>query len=153
MADDMFFTKDGRALRRGRRISPRTETCRPCLLSVADDPETQFPGVVMDMSPYGMRVRMIEAFPQGAIVTVQMMRDEEYAVPLSDPVQATVARVVPDDTGFMDHGVRILQKVARRAEARPVRPRKETQTAPARTTRMYTMDVTLGERRRGRSGR
>lgn len=153
MADDMFFTKDGRALRRGRRISPRTETCRPCLLWLAEDHETQFPGVVMDMSPYGMRVRMIEALPQGSVVTVQMMRDEEYTVPLSDPVQATVARVLPDDTGFIDHGVRILQKVARHTPVRPVRPPKETPAASTRAARMYTMDITLGERRRGRGGR
>jgi len=153
MADDMFFTKDGRALRRGRRVAPRTETCRPCLLWITDDPETPYPGVVMDMSPYGMRVRMVEALPQGATVTVQMMRDEEYTVPLSDPVQAHVARVLPDETGFMDHGVRILQKVARRPEARPIQPRKETQAVPAPATRMYTMDITLGERRRGRGGR
>lgn len=152
MADDMFFTKDGKALRRGRRIAPRTETCRPCLLWLAEDPETQYPGVVMDMSPYGMRIRMIEALPQGATLTLQMMRDEEYTVPLSDPVQANVARVEPDETGFMDHGVRILQKVARHPEARPVKTRKEI-PAVSRATRMYTMDITLGERRRGRNGR
>ncbi|HNR36327.1 MAG TPA: PilZ domain-containing protein [Candidatus Hydrogenedentes bacterium] len=153
MADDMFFTRDGRALRRGRRVAPRTETCRPCLLWQAEDPETVYPGVVMDMSPYGMRVRMIEALPQGATVTVQMMRDEEYTVPLSDPVEAHVARVQPDETGFMDHGVRILQKVARRKEGRRVRPPTDIPAAPARATRMYTMDITLGERRRGRGGR
>jgi hypothetical protein len=109
MGDDMFFSTDARSLRRGRRIARRTPTCRPCLVWPTDAPEMQFRGVVLDINPYGMLVRMMEPIPQGTDVWVQLMRDEQFAEALSRPVAACVVRHSPSSGLFLDHGLRIRQ--------------------------------------------
>ena len=150
--DEMFFTPDMRSLRRGKRAAPRTEICRPCLLWVKGNAGTELQGVAMDVSPYGFRIRMLGALPPDTPVVVQMMRDEDFEVPLSNPVEGKVVRIQPEDTGFTDHGVQLEQKEIRRIESKPLRVEKRR---PRRTrrSRMYSFDVTVGERRRGRFGR
>ena len=83
---------------------------------------------------------------------VQMMRDEDFEVPLTDPMEATVARVESEAQGFIDHGIRISRKEMAHTEPRRVPPAK-ARPPVAREPRMYTLDLTLGTRRRGRAGR
>ncbi len=152
MSDDMFFVANARALRRGRRVAKRTETCRPCVLWRRDAPETRYHGVAMDVSPHGMRVRMMDALPRGETVMVQMMRDEDFEVPLTEPIEASVTRIEPDSEGFIDHGLRIVHKEIARIEPRRAPPAK-AKPQPLRASRMRTLDTILGNRRRGRAGR
>ena len=149
MADDMFFTDDMRALRRGKRIAPRTETCRPCLVWAKDDPDSKFFGVVMDINPYGMRIRMMDEIGPGTAVVVQLMRDEDYEVPLARPIDATVVRIQPAKEDLTDHGVQLLREEIARQEARPVRIERRPPVRRQRE-RMYTLDITVGNRRRRR---
>lgn len=152
MGDEMFFSDDMRSLRRGKRVARRTETCRPCLVWTRDLPETQHYGVIMDMTPYGLRVRMMAEIGPGADIVIQLMRDDDFLVPFSKPIEASVTRTQQEANGFTDHGVRLLQEAAKRAEPKPMEPRQKP-AARRRRPRMYTLDVTLGERRRRRSGR
>jgi len=149
MADDMFFADHMRSLRRGKRIAPRTETCRPCLVWVKDAPDTQFFGVVMDINPYGMRIRMMDEIGPGTAVVVQLMRDEDYEVPLARPIDATVVRLQPEKEELTDHGVQIRREEGARPEARPVRIERLPAVRRQRE-RMYTLDMTVGNRRRRR---
>ena len=50
MADEMFFSPDSKSLRRGKRIAPRTETSRPCLVWPEDAPEMQMRGVILHLN-------------------------------------------------------------------------------------------------------
>ena len=152
MPDDMFFVSDRRSLRRGRRIAKRTEICRPCLLWLKDTPDSRHYGVALDISPHGMRIRMMEALPEAMAVMVQMMRDEEFTLPLTDPIEGIVARSTPEAAGFIDHGIQLIREMLKRAEPRPV-PAARPQAARGPQPRMYTLDVTIGDRRRGRAGR
>lgn len=147
MPDDMFFLADRRSLRRGRRIAVRTETCRPCVIWPADEPEKRHNGVALDVSPHGMRVRMMDPLAEGQAVYVQMMRDEDFSVPLTDPMAARVVRSELDAEGFLDHGVQIIRQKLHREEQRLV-PAVRKAPAPARTPRMYTLDIAVGERER-----
>lgn len=150
MPDDMFMSADRRSLRRGRRTAPRTEICRPCLVWLKDAPDSQSPGVVLDMNAYGLRIRMYDILPVESSIYVQMMRDDEFKEPLADPVEAMVARVNPDADGFVDHGVRILLKELKRTAPRSIAPTAlKPKTAP-KAQRMYTLDVTVGERIKGK---
>lgn len=149
MTDDMFFTDDMRSLRRGKRIAPRTETCRPCLVWAKDAPDAKFFGVVMDINPYGMRIRMMDEIGPDTAVVVQLMRDEDYEVPLARPLEATVVRIQPTKEDLTDHGVQLRREENGLRHARPVgiegRPPVERQRES-----MYTLDITAGNRRRRR---
>jgi len=153
MPDDMIMSRDSRSLRRGNRRAPRTETCRPCLVWPKEIPGLISQGVIININPYGMCIRMLESLAPGTPVVVQLMRDEEFRVPLSAPVEGTVVRNADVPDGFMDHGVEILQRAIERAE-RPLRPlgqrNRPTQRGPVR---MHTIDFRVGERKPGRTER
>lgn len=109
-------------------------------------------GVVLDVTPHGMRVRMMEPLQPGTRIGIQMMRDEDYSQPLAQALDANVVRSREGADGFVDLGVRIVPKEVRRVETRPV----HTEKAPALRShreRMYSLDVTVGGRRRGHTGR
>ena len=152
MSDDMFFSDDERALRRGKRVAKRTETCRPCLVRTKGPDEMELEGVVLDVSPYGVLVRMIESIPLETEVTVQLMRDEDFEVPFSDPLDGTIVRYEGSPSGFTDHGIRIKREDIQRIHTTPIQiePRRP-QRGTTRPSRMHTIDFTVGDDDRGRS--
>ena len=135
----MFFSQDRKSLLRGKRGAPRTQTCRPCMVWSTDMPEVRMHGVVMDVSPYGLRVRMADSLPPGTQISVQMMRDESFREPLASPVQGRIVRNGKGQGGFMDHGIEIPHAPLPRKE-------EKTHTQPRRAvhriqpTRMHTID-------------
>lgn len=146
MPDDMFLSSDNRSLRRGNRRAPRTETCRPCLVWPKDAPDLVSQGVIININPHGMCIRMLEPLPPGTSVLVQLMRDEEFKVPLSAPVEGMVVRTSEVDEGFMDHGVQLLQKVIEREAMSPSHARLNRGRLQRRPTRMHTIDLHIGNR-------
>jgi hypothetical protein len=153
-AEQMFVSPDEKSIRRGRRSVPRTEACRPCLLWTPQAPDAPRQGVVLDLNPYGLRVRMLDHFAEGTELMVQMMRDEEFRFPLSPPIRTRVMRTANGTAGFVDHGLKVLLAEIKRAEEiRPVeikRPRTRRYTP----VRMHTADqygVDRGVRRSGRN--
>jgi hypothetical protein len=148
----MFFSPDMLSLHRGRRRVSRTPTCRPCVAWLKDCPETRYYGVVLDVSPVGVRIRMLDLLPAGCILCFQMMRDEDFSVPLASPLEGEVVRVQEDRDAFVDHGLLLIQKKLARIESRPVElpEKKPTKT---KAPRMYSLDITVGERPKGQSGR
>lgn len=146
MPDEMFFSDDRKSMRRGKRVSQRTETCRPCIVWLKDAPQEQYLGVVLDVNPYGMRIRMIDQIPSGSQIVVQMMRDDEFKVPLARPLDATVVRREENETGMVDHGIRIIQKQVRRFVSNRMPPPPTKPIAPRSQGRSYTLDVTVGDK-------
>ena len=108
MTDEMFFSKDMKALRRGKRVARRTGTCRPCLIELEGFIGSAYHGVVMDISPYGMRIRMMDVLPMHNRVLIQLMRDDDFTIPLAHPVSMEVVREIPLNEGVIDYG---LQRV------------------------------------------
>lgn len=145
MSDDMFFSADSRSLRRGKRVAQRTPTCRPCLVWPADAPEITVQGVILNINPFGMLIRMLDALPPAMDVRVQLMRDEDFQQPLAPPVEGVIVRQVTNEDGFVDHGVRLSQKKAQAENVRRIQytPRRESPrpTSP----RMHTLDITVGD--------
>ena len=157
MPDEMFFSKDNRSLRRGRRLKSRTPTCRPCMMWPQDAPAMALEGVVIDATPCGLCIRMLESFPPGTVVMVQLMRDEDFSVPLADAMPGMVVRNTLSPDGFMDHGVQLDRVDFRRAEqSRPIRVERRRPSMATRrrsASRMHTIDLTVGGRWSGRSSR
>lgn len=153
MFDDMFFSNDNKSLRRGRRRSSRTETCRPCLVWPKEAPELTFSGVAINMNPFGLLVRMIDNMPSGTAVMVQLMRDEEFLEPLTAPLEGTVVRASSGDGEFVDHGMKLSRPPIDRSESRPVPMARRKTMAEPEPSRMHTMDVDLGRRSSRRMGR
>ena len=147
MGDDMMMSGDNRSMRRGKRRAPRTETCRPCLVWPKEVSDMTFQGVIMNVTPYGMCVRMLDSLPQGTVVMVQLMRDEEFRYPLSAPVEGMVVRNSEDEVGFMDHGVQLLRKAIERPESRPTMIQSRLpKTSRTARTRMHTIDLHITDR-------
>ena len=152
MADEMFFSADSRSLRRGKRIAPRTETCRPCLVWPEDAPDMHMRGVILDINAYGMLVRMMESLPPGMRIQVQLMRDEYFQEPLTKPVTAMVVRNVLQGDGFVEHGIQIIQEKIQRDESKPFRkPLHKPRLRQYTRSRMHTRHLrSPGTKQRGR---
>ena len=150
--EDMVVSTDNRSMRKGRRVAPRTEVCRPCLIWDDTSGAEKTQGVVLDLNPHGMRIRALDPFPAESVLLVQMMRDEEFSIPLSDPITVRVIRV-DEEEGFHDHGVRLVLKRIRRVGE--LRLPKLPVAKPIRRlgTRMYTADYAIDDEKSGRSGR
>lgn len=146
MNDDMIYSEGQQSLRRGRRRVQRTETCRPCILWPVDAPDMAFQGVALDVSPYGMLVRMLDALPAGTEIEVQLMRDDQFREPMAPPIKGMVVRSESDEDGFVDHGIQLIRPPIKHYESRPLPPiRRRITTQPVRRTRMYTMDVSMDQ--------
>lgn len=149
MADEMYFSNDERTLLRGKRRIKRTETCRPCVVSVEGD-DTPNEGVVLDVTPYGMMVRMIDTLSLGTVVRLQLMRDDNFREALGAPKHGQIVRHDPAaPKGFTDHGVRIAQSEIPRNEPQKVNVRMPRQKKRGAAARMHTIDFTVGDERKG----
>jgi hypothetical protein len=147
MPDEMFFSKDERALVRGRRAAKRTPTMRPCLITLPDG--VQIEGIILNLTPHGMLVRVMGTLDIGTAVEVQMMRDENFQKPFAEPRFGAVVRLDNTDGVFSDLGLRLEQKrAAARPKAKTIAPRRAPQDQPRKTSGMQTIDVTLGDVKR-----
>tara|TARA_R110001592_G_scaffold30011_4_gene107948 strand:- start:1760 stop:2248 length:489 start_codon:yes stop_codon:yes gene_type:complete len=144
----MVISSDNRSLQRGRRAAARTEVCRPSLVWLPDDPENKMEGVVLDLNPRGLRIRMLDEFPEGTRLKVQLMRDEEFQVPLSQPLTVLVLRTQGSPDGFFDHGTLLeIAKIRKPGPVRPIRVSRPNISLGA-SNRMFT--TTSRNQRRGR---
>ncbi|MFO7975663.1 MAG: hypothetical protein R6V12_13620 [Candidatus Hydrogenedentota bacterium] len=152
MADEMIFSPDSKSLRRGKRIAPRTETCRPCLVWPEDAPDMHLRGVILDINAYGMLIRTMESLPPGMRLQVQLMRDDEFQEPLTKPVTAMVVRNILQGDGFVEHGVQVIQEKIRGSENKPFRqPLRKPRRRRQERARMHTRDLrSAGIKQRGR---
>ncbi len=114
--------------------------CRPCVVSPMETPDKYKQGVVLDLNPYGIRVRMLERLEEGSEVVFRLMRDEEFSVPLSGPIRAWVVRSHRTEEGFFDYGLKVrITKISKPAVFRPVeidRPHPRRRVL----SRMYSLD-------------
>ena len=151
MPDDMFFTQDERSLRRGKRREKRTEICRPCVIQTRDGVLQRAEGVVLDMNPYGMRIRMLDSLPVGSTVSIQLMRDDTFDEPFSRPLEGAIVRNESSAEGFIDHGVRLEEPLMVEPQRRAV-PRRAFQPLDTKRTTagMHTIDFTIGDAPLGR---
>ena len=148
MPDDFISSGNGSSIYRGRRRAPRTETCRPCWVWLRDDPELAFQGVVMNISPFGMCIRMLDAVAPRTSVMIQLMRDEAFQIPLSAPLAGVIVWNGDGGDGFTDHGVELERPDYRRSEPpRPVvqeRGRILPKLVRGKSPRMYHRDTDPG---------
>jgi hypothetical protein len=148
MPDEMFFSKDERGLVRGRRTAKRTATLRPCLLTLPDGGQVE--GIILNLTPHGMLVRVLGTLAIGTAIEVQMMRDENFQTPFAEPRYGTVVRLAGSDGVFSDMGVQLEHR--RAATARPkvktLLPRRAAPARPRMAPGMQTIDITLGDAKR-----
>jgi len=149
----MFVSDDKKSLHRGRRVAPRTEVCRPCLVWTLQNPEEKKQGVMLDLTPYGMRIRMLEGVAEGSSLIVQMMRDDEFRNPLSQPIRARVLRAHATPEGFVDHGMQVKRARIKRPEEFKRVDIARSRSATRIPSRMYSMDYTVTDRGVRRTGR
>ena len=109
MADEMFFSKDEKSLIRGSRSAARTETCRPCVITYRGQESGSAHGVVLDVTPRGMLIRMLEPLAKDTEVTIQLMRDDQFQRKMSTPHEGVVVRIEETSDGFYDHGMRLAK--------------------------------------------
>ena len=147
MTDEMFVSADGASMRRGKRKARRTAACRPCLIWAADDEaEEKSEGVLLDLTRFGLRIRMITPLAIGGTVKVHMMRDETFENPLSNPLTAQVVRqtYVAHGGGLIDYGLALIHEKIQRLASRPVTLDTPRPMVPTAKPRMHTLDITVG---------
>ena len=144
MPDDMYFARNERSLYRGKRAASRTETCRPCLMRPLAGEELTIKGVILDINPFGMMIRSIESVAVGTKVTVQLMRDEHFQEPFSSILNGRVVRHLGTSGTFTDHGVRLDKDDGAQQESKPIKIEQKRRPAARKTTRMHTIDYTVG---------
>ncbi len=143
--DEMFFSNDERSLRRGSRVAKRTPTCRPCMVRIEGRNELhECEGVVLDVNPYGMLIRMLEALRIGTEIGIQLMRDETFREPFSTPMSGVVMRHEVGAPGFTDHGIKLVIKDVRTKPSRPVTIPDRKPSRPGGSSRMHSIDFTVG---------
>lgn len=143
MADDMFFSADGKTLRKGRRISKRTPVRRPAEFWRADDDGGLFQGLIRDLNQYGLLLEADRGLPVGTAVCVELKRDALFGSTLSC-VKGKVVRVLDTGRGRWQMGVQLILERPREA-SKPIRIEPKKSTLPKRQpTRMYTADFVLG---------
>ncbi len=148
--EHMVLTSDSRSLHRGRRRSARTKVCRPCIMWFEDTPEERVQGVMLDLNPYGMRIRTLQPLEQGARAMLQMMRDDSFSDPLSPPIRVDVIRCEAMRNGFVDHGVKTVIETIHQEGPVRVAPLSPSRVPRAPYHRMHTADYTarrMGKRR------
>lgn len=141
MADEMFFSKDEKSLIRGSRSDARTETCRPCLIVFHKTSDPDLRGVVLDVTPRGMLIRIQEPVAINTEVTVQLMRDDHFQKKLSTPHVGKVVRIELTPDGFYDHGLHLLKGEIPKASERPVHIDASRPAPDLSPSRMHTSDI------------
>jgi hypothetical protein len=143
MADEMFFSADGKTLRKGRRIAARTPVERPAGFWCADDRGGIFQGLVRNLNPYGLLLESDQGLPVGTELWVELKRDELFADALSC-VKGTVVRVADVQHGVWHMGVQLVVAPPK-APSKPLRITPKNATLPERRpTRMYSVDYVVG---------
>lgn len=143
MADEMFFSADGKTLIKGRRAARRTPVQRPAEFWRADDGGGLFLGVIRNLNPYGLLLESNVALPVGTEICVEMKRDEHFADSLTC-LEGKVARLVSTNSGIWQMGVQLAIAPPKTA-SKPIRiPPKRSTLPERRPTRMYSLDYVLG---------
>jgi len=146
----LVMSADSSALRKGRRGAPRTQVLRPCLFWYPDLPDEKAQGVILDLNPRGMRLRALQAIPAGERMQLQLMRDEDFQMPLSQPLEVEVVRVSDEGEGFYDLGLKVILKRIPPSGSQPV-IRVPRPVAPRKPiNRMHTSNL-RGTDRTGRN--
>jgi hypothetical protein len=139
----MFFSADGKTLKKGRRIARRTAVRRPAEFWCADDEGGLYQGLIRDLNSYGLLLESGRDLPVGTLIQVELKRDGYFSGPLSC-VKGRIVRVVDTSRGTWQMGVQLI--LARPEPAsKPIRIEPRKSTLPERKpTRMYTLDTVLG---------
>jgi hypothetical protein len=143
VADDMFFSADGKTLKKGRRVTKRTPVKRLAEFWRADDKGGLYRGLIRDLNPYGLLLECNRGLPVDTVIQVELKRDGSFADPLS-AVNGRIVRVVDTGRGTWQMGVQLI--LARPEPAsKPIRIEPRKSTLPERKpTRMYSLDTMLG---------
>ena len=138
MGDQLFFSTDGKRLRKGRRATKRTRVQRPAEFWPRDDEDGLFLGVIRNLSPYGLLLESDYALPVGTEICVELKRDALFANSLSR-VSGRIARLIEARTGTWHMGVQLA--VARpNSASKPIRITVKAPTLPERRARrMYSL--------------
>jgi len=143
MADEMFFSSDGKTLRKGRRVATRTPVERPAGFWCADDQGGIFQGLIRNLNPYGLLLESDQELPVGTEIWVELKRDELFADSLSC-VKGRIVRVADTQAGLWHMGVQ-LAVAPPKPSSKPIRLSSKKSTLPERRpTRMYSLDYVVG---------
>ena len=143
MADEMFFSADGKTLRKGQRVAKRTSVRRPAEFWRADDEGGLFLGIIRNLNPYGLLLESSTGLPVGTEIRLEMRRDEHFADALTC-LTGKVARLIGTANGTWQMGIQ-LAIAPSKPKSKPIRIPEKRSTLPERhPTRMYSLDYVLG---------
>jgi len=110
VVDELFFTPDGKSLRRGRRGSKRHAIERLVHIWRPGDEENRAIGVATDISLEGVLVYTSEPFGIGEEVMLDIKRSKESDGPTFIYVRGEIVRHTPPRNGMLGLGIRMRAK-------------------------------------------
>ena len=143
MPDDMFFTNNDRALRKGRRRAKRAAVRRTIEFYRAGDDKNRFKGVLADLTTYGALLVSEEAFPAGTLISLTVVRDESDDTPLTQ-IRGRVRRLEERSDGYAEMGVEFVRKPATGSRRKLAVPERKERPHLPRQQGVHIIDVILG---------
>jgi len=142
MADDMFFSDDHRALRKGRRTHKRTPISRLVIFHLVDKPEEQFQGRVRNLSRDSALLDSPVFLPIESEVELDVQKDAKGIGGSLIQIRGVIARVERKGNSTFEFGVRLIAEELPEKGPPPRRPRPVPPPPPARKpSRMHIMDI------------
>ncbi len=143
MPDDMFFTKNDRALRKGRRRAKRASIRRRVEFCRVGDEERCFKGLMVNLAAYGALLVSEDSLPAGTLVSMTVVRDEADTTPLTR-IRGRVIRLEERKDGYVEMGVEFVRKPAVEKRRKPVVPEQKESPQLPKPKGVHIIDVILG---------
>lgn len=110
MAEELYFSPDGKSLKRGKRGAKRRPIDRRVEMWRLGEEDQRVEGTATDISLDGLMIRAPADFTIGEEIMVDVRRGKELDTPTFLYARARVVRIVDGDAGGRGFGLRLVAK-------------------------------------------
>ena len=110
MVEELFFSEDGKSLRRGHRNANRRDVERMVTIQRVEGDGEPVVGLALNISLEGIFIQTAEPFEVGEKLMIDVKEGKELDTPSYMYVRGQVMRRVPMDADLFGIGVRMIAK-------------------------------------------
>lgn len=110
MVDELYFSPDGKSLRRGQRTSKRRPIDRRVTMWRVGDEANPTEGQATDISMDGLMIQAAAGFAVGDEIMVDVRRGKDLDTPTFLYARARIVRIVERNDGLSGYGIHLIAK-------------------------------------------
>ncbi len=110
MAEELYFSPDGKSLQRGKRASKRRPIDRMVEMWRVGEADQPVDGRATDISLDGLMIHTAAEFAVGDEIMVDVKRDKELDGPTFLYARARIVRIIEVEGGLHGLGIRLIAK-------------------------------------------